>query len=59
MVTVTSDKDLAALKNRLKVKINKATLEQLALLPGIGNIPAQKILAYRKNMTISKLKQIL
>lgn len=58
-----SNLKLSSKKSELKEKsinLNKANLEQLTLLPGIGIKTAEKILAYRKtNGAFKKIEQLL
>lgn len=42
-----------------KININTCTKEQLILLPGIGDVIADRIIAYRKDTRFSKIEDIL
>ncbi len=42
-----------------KININKAGLEELMNIPGIGEVTANKIIEYRKNHFFSKIEDIM
>lgn len=55
----TLDKQTATAQQQQKLNLNKATVEQLEAVPGIGKSKAQAILAYiQENGPITSQKQL-